>query len=107
MITEEELKILWFRDKAYLLKQPSIDREDNDGNYCFKNCRFIEKPENSAKDKRKSVIQYTLNSDFIREWESIIDVEKNLNINNGHIGECCKGKRQSAGKFIWKFKKEN
>lgn len=35
LITAEELKTLWFRDKAYEMKRPSIDRIDNDGNYCF------------------------------------------------------------------------
>ncbi len=42
LITKEELKILWFRDKAYLMKKPSIDRVKNDGHYKFKNCRYIE-----------------------------------------------------------------
>ena len=29
LITSVELKELWFRDKAYLMKKPSIDRIDN------------------------------------------------------------------------------
>ena len=36
------IKVLWFRDKAYLLKCPSIDRKDNGGHYTIDNCRFIE-----------------------------------------------------------------
>jgi len=50
LITEGELKELWFRDKAYEMKKPSIDRIDNDGNYCIENCRYIELSENNRKN---------------------------------------------------------
>jgi len=33
LITKEELKEIWFRDKAWLLKIPTLDRENNNGNY--------------------------------------------------------------------------
>lgn len=45
-ITSIDLKYLWYRDKAYLLKKPSIDRIDSKGNYTLNNCRFIELREN-------------------------------------------------------------
>jgi hypothetical protein len=48
-MTLEDFKILWFRDKAWLLAIPSIDRIDNKGDYVFKNCRFIEKGENARR----------------------------------------------------------
>lgn len=52
------------------------------------------------------VAQYDLNNNFIKEWNSIIDIEKQLGINNGNIGLCCKGIRKTAGGFTWKFVKE-
>jgi len=103
LITEEELKQLWFRDKAYEMKKPSIDREDNGGNYTYDNCRFIEHRENSAKDKRKAVLQYDLEGNFIREFKSGQDAIRKLKIY--HIYDVLNNKRKSAGDFIWKYKK--
>jgi len=50
-LTLEDVAYLWARDRAYRLNQPSIDRIDNNGDYVLGNCRFIEKSENSRKDK--------------------------------------------------------
>lgn len=47
-LTTETIKELWFRDKAYLLAQPSIDRKDSSGDYVVENCRFIELAVNNA-----------------------------------------------------------
>lgn len=48
-LTIEDLKSLWFRDKAYLMKKPSIDRKDPKDNYTLDNCRYIEYSVNSSK----------------------------------------------------------
>lgn len=46
-ITIEEIKTLWFRDKAANMKCPTIHRKNNDKGYFLENCCFIEKSENS------------------------------------------------------------
>ena len=49
LMTVADFKFLWFRDKAHLMKCPSIDRIDNNDNYTLNNCHFIEKIDNSRK----------------------------------------------------------
>lgn len=52
--------------------------------------------------KNTPVLQYNADGTFIKEWPGITDAQNTLNIH--HIGLVCKGKRKSAGGFIWKYK---
>jgi len=105
LITEEELKKLWLRDKAYLMKKPSIDREDNDNNYCYDNCQFLEFEENRLKDKRKIVLQYDSKGNFIKEWISASDAGRGTNICIGTITYACRNTNTSKSNgFVWKYK---
>ena len=98
------MKELWFRDKAYKMKKPSIDRINNDENYEYSNCRFIENRDNCSKNKRKLVHQYTKEQCYINTFISVTDASKQTNVNCGNISECCNNKRKSAGGFIWRYK---
>jgi len=49
LMTQEDFKFLWFRDKAYLMKRPSIDRKNSKGDYILGNCKFIELKKNVIK----------------------------------------------------------
>src|SRR5215472_9946293 len=42
LITLDQIRQLWDRDKASTMKRPSLDRINNDEDYTFENCRFIE-----------------------------------------------------------------
>lgn len=55
----------------------------------------------------KTVLQYDKQGNFIREWISTKEVERELKICNGDIGKCCKGKLKTAGKYIWKYKNKS
>jgi hypothetical protein len=55
----------------------------------------------------KSVIQYSLKGDFIREWSSITEAALFLNKKLGaSIVENCSKKRKSAYGFIWRYKED-
>ena len=55
---------------------------------------------------RKKVCQYDLNGNYIKTWDSIIQVEKDLNIFHSRIIEVCKNKRNQIGGYIWKYESE-
>lgn len=54
--------------------------------------------------KGKTVIQCDLQENIIKEWRSIKSVDRELNICRASITECCKGKRKTAGGYIWIYK---
>lgn len=50
------------------------------------------------------VLQYDLKLNFIKEWDSAIDVMEKLKINKSGISMVCIGKAKTAGGFIWRYK---
>ena len=58
--------------------------------------------------KTTPVIQYDKDMNFIREWNSIKEIEEELKINHGNIVTVCKqnSNRKYAGGYIWRYKNE-
>ena len=51
---------------------------------------------------KKKVIQYDMNMNFIKEWKSITEAQKELKLY--HISDCCRGIRYNCGNYKWKYK---
>lgn len=51
----------------------------------------------------KKVDQYDLNGNYIKTWESISSIEKELNIKGTHISRVCRGKRKTTGGYVFKY----
>lgn len=49
LLTTDDVKLLWYRDKAYNLLKPSLERIDSNLDYSLENCMFIEFKLNSAR----------------------------------------------------------
>lgn len=58
-ISSAELKRMWIRDRAFLMKSPSVDRVDANKNYTFGNCRYIEFSDNrkEANSRRSKSVE--------------------------------------------------
>lgn len=56
--------------------------------------------------KQQTIIQMSLDGEFMREWSSISLAAKELNVERGDIYNCCKDidSRQTSYGFRWKFK---
>jgi len=60
-----------------------------------------------AAKKHKSILQFDLQGNFIKEWDSAKEAAIAIGKpGNDNIGACCRGKLQQAYGFIWKFKSE-
>jgi len=57
---------------------------------------------NSASSK--IILQYDLNNNFIKEWDSAAIASKTLKISSNSIRRCCRNILKTAGKFKWKHK---
>ena len=60
--------------------------------------------EKSRQKKFKSVLQFTKNNVFVKEYPSALEAEKETGILRSHICSCCKGKRKTTGGYIWRYK---
>ena len=51
----------------------------------------------------KKILQFTLDGEFIREWQSMAECTRN-GFDQSNVCNCCQGKRKSAYGYIWKYK---
>ena len=52
----------------------------------------------------KIVIQLDKDNNFIKEWQSILKAQQELNLS--HISACCRGKIKTSGGYVWKYKED-
>ena len=53
--------------------------------------------------KAIEVLQFTKDGKFIRKWDCMMDVERELGFSNSNISCCCQGKQKTAYGFVWKY----
>ena len=71
---------------------------------CKENTNWGTGIERSAKSKSKTVLQFDLNNNFVKEYPSARQAERETGFRQGDISKCCKGKYKQAYGFKWKYK---
>ena len=50
------------------------------------------------------VLQFSMNYVLINKYSSLHKASRETNVDDGHISQCCQGKRKTCRNFIWRYK---
>ena len=96
--------------------RPSVDRKDDYVHYKLENLQLVtfrenykrshEDMKNGTNNKQsKTVYQYDLEGNFIKEFHSCRFAGRELNLSPTSIGRVCNYNQKTAGGFIWSYTK--
>ena len=70
------------------------------------NCNYGTRLQRIAVKNNKPILQFDLNGNFIKEYESITLASKELNNSLNNISQCCLGRSRTSKGYIFKFKND-
>lgn len=74
---------------------------DYNHNYGNRNKKISDKLTNGKTSKK--VFQYDLQGNFIKEWPSVREIQRQLGYSNQNICACCLGKYKQSYGYIWSY----
>lgn len=113
-------------DHIFTIKTQNVVLLDDDGNVLYSTIRWCTHKENcnnqitkkhiseyngkpylgkfgSEHNRSMSIVQLTLDGQFIKKWSCASEVERELEISRISIVHCLKGRSKSAGGFRWMY----
>lgn len=84
---------------------PCVNHKDEDKQNNFAvNLEWCDVNYNNRYSKAKKVLQYGLDGKFVREWDSVQDIVRELGFNLECITGCCLKKYKTSHNYIWRYK---
>lgn len=86
--------------------------DEDKSNNCLSNLKWLTATENNnwgtrnerqAKTRSKTVYQFSKNGEFIREWQSTMEIERQLGFCHSHISKCCRGLFKTMYNYRWSY----
>jgi hypothetical protein len=105
----------WKTNDPYKMSIRSYELLKNKFIQKSKNKKITDKHKKSLAQKNsRKIIQYDMQGNFIKEWNSAADAERFINNQpkanwkelRNNINDCCRGRQKSSYNFIWKYKED-
>lgn len=58
---------------------------------------------NSGQFLSRKINQYDLQGNFIKTWQSMGEIYRELGLKHCGISDCCRGKQKTSGGYVWKY----
>lgn len=71
------------------------------------NSNYSNVGEKVAKFKFRRIIQFDLNMNELKRWDSLKEAAHSINRAQQNISRCCRGKAPTCGGYKWKYEDEN
>lgn len=92
---------------------PVINHKDgNKSNNSVDNLEFCSYSHNEREafrlrlKKTKPILQYDINDNFIKRFDSVKEAKESLSIKGNDIISVCKGRRKTCGGYKWRYESE-
>lgn len=99
-----DLYMDWLDKDCHKDFTPSADRRDNSVPYKFDNLilgTWRDNRRNSHETNKVKVLRFTINGEFLNRYDSVLDAEKQTNVDKGSISKAMSGKLKVANGNIW------
>ena len=95
------------QDQINQFNQSSLNSIDIDERLSKRVTKCLSSPLSpNTSNYKKKIVQYTLDGEFVREFNSIAEANRHFNLSDKYISKHLRGKSKSCAGFVFKYKRE-